>query len=1305
LHIGQAADRADESFRGLLLRYRGRAGLTQRDLVARLSASRRAVQDWEAGVGHPSAERLQALIKVLVEADGLTTGRESLEASELWAAVQRETPRMQTPFDQAWFAGVLSARAAPGRVPAGWIELLQPGPAATPEASSVERGQDWGEAPDLPDFVGRADELATLRGWVLEERCRLVAVLGIGGVGKTALTARFSQQVAPSFQRVYWRSLRDAPPASEWLAGAIGFLSDQQLVPPATESERLTIMLHLLRERRCLLVLDNFETLFESGQEEGRYRPGVAGYARLLQAVGEAAHQSCLVLTSREAPRDLAVLGAGVRALTLGGLGADEAQVLLASKGLSGTSQQWTELTARLGGNGLALKVAGESIRELFGGNLGSFLGEAGARPLFGGVRRLLAEQVERSSAAEQLVLRVLAVAREPVPLGTLLDTLEPRVGRGYVLEALEALRRRSLVERAETAVAAAFTLQSVVLEYMTDRLVETAAREIASAEQDLLVEQPVIEAQANDYVRQAQERLIGEPIIQRLEAHRGGCEPDQRLLRLLDGWRSRPRAEQGYGPGNVVNLLRLLRGHLCELDLSHLTIRQAHLAEVDARDARLVDAHLAETVLAEAFDYPTTVALSADGAVLLAGTSTGQVSLWCLADRTLLATLEGHTGAVWAVAMSADGRLLASGGTDGAVRLWEASMTCRLLAKLQGHGGAVWGVALSSDGRLVASGGTDGTVRLWEVGTRRPLTTLQGHTGAVWGVALSADGRLLASGGADGDVRIWETQSRRLLATFQGHTGGVRSVALCAAGHLLASGGGDGAMRLWEAQTGRLLATLQSQTGGVWGVALSADGHLGASGVEDGSVRLCAASGRPVLNLQGHTGAVRGVALSADGQLLASGGADGAMKLWEADTGRLLSTLQGHTRGVWGVALAMNGRLLASGGADGIVRLWEATTGRLLTALQGHTGAVWGVALASDGQWVVSGGFDEAVRLWEVSTGRLLATLPGHTGGAPGVVLAADRRLLASGGADGNVRVWEADSGHLLWALHGHTGGVRGVALARNGQLVASGGADGNVRLWEVNAGRLLSTLHAHTGGVWGVALSADGHLLASGGEDGATRLWDAQTERLLVTLQGHTGAVRGVALAADGRLLASGAEDGTVLLWEAHSGRLLATLRGHTSMVRGVALSSDGRFVASGGFDGAVRLWEASGGTCLRTLRAERRYERLDITGLTGVSDAQRVTLLALGAVDRVPAAAEGAGLVPRAPASVGRLTPREQEVATLVARGLTNRQIAERLVIVEGTADRHVSNILSKLTFRSRAQLAAWAVEQGLLSGTPV
>ncbi|GAA3200157.1 hypothetical protein GCM10020255_104400 [Rhodococcus baikonurensis] len=57
--------------------------------------------------------------------------------------------------------------------------------------------------------------------------------------------------------------------------------------------------------------------------------------------------------------------------------------------------------------------------------------------------------------------------------------------------------------------------------------------------------------------------------------------------------------------------------------------------------------------------------------------------------------------------------------------------------------------------------------------------------------------------------------------------------------------------------------------------------------------------------------------------------------------------------------------------------------------------------------------------------------------------------------------------------------------------------------------------------------------------------------------------------------------------------------------------------------------------------------------------------------------------------------RLTRREQQVAELVAQGLTNRAIAEHLVISPRTAQGHVENVLTKLGFTSRAQIAAWVV----------
>jgi hypothetical protein len=237
---------------------------------------------------------------------------------------------------------------------------------------------------------------------------------------------------------------------------------------------------------------------------------------------------------------------------------------------------------------------------------------------VFGGIRRLLTAQLGRISAAERAALDWLAVEREPVGFSQLAAGLGPAVSRREALEAVEALGRRSLLERSEGG--AGFTLQPVVLEHATDELVAAAADEIREAQPALLVRHALVKATAKDYVRRGQERLIAAPLLARLAGTGPGWDTDGPLLGMLEGWRGHPPVEQGYGPGNVVNLLRVLRGDLNGLDLSHLVLRQVYLADCKAKDASLAGAELSEAVLPEAFGGAVFMALSADGAYLAAG-------------------------------------------------------------------------------------------------------------------------------------------------------------------------------------------------------------------------------------------------------------------------------------------------------------------------------------------------------------------------------------------------------------------------------------------------------------------------------------------------------------------------------------------------------------------------------------------------------------------------------------------------------------------------------------------------------------
>ncbi len=114
--------------------------------------------------------------------------------------------------------------------------------------------QDWNEAIDVDLFYNRTPELATLEQWVVADRCRLVVLLGMGGIGKTALSVKLAQQIQHQFEYLIWRSLRNAPPVNDLLAELLQFLCQQEeIVIPETIDGKVSQLIKYLRSSRCLL--------------------------------------------------------------------------------------------------------------------------------------------------------------------------------------------------------------------------------------------------------------------------------------------------------------------------------------------------------------------------------------------------------------------------------------------------------------------------------------------------------------------------------------------------------------------------------------------------------------------------------------------------------------------------------------------------------------------------------------------------------------------------------------------------------------------------------------------------------------------------------------------------------------------------------------------------------------------------------------------------------------------------------------------------------------------------------------------
>jgi WD40 repeat protein len=1088
---------------------------------------------------------------------------------------------------------------------------------------------DWGDALDVPSFYGREGELATLAQWVVQERCRVVSVLGLGGMGKSALVTSAMRRMAVHFQVVIFRSLRDAPACQTLVEECLKVLAPRPLnLAPADLEQGLSLLLEYLREQRVLLVLDNLESLLLEGEVRGHLRPGYEGYARLVRSVAETAHQSCLLLTSREKPAELRALEgrqSPVRSLRLLGLEATACEQLLAEHELVGSPEERAHLVERYEGNPLALNIVAETITDLFGGEIGQFLAQDTL--VYGSISDLLDEQVGRLSALEQTILYWLAIAREPVTLEELRSLLVARLAPVQVLEAADGLRRRSLIERGQRL--GSFTLQSVVLEYVTAHLVAQAGEEIVQGRLALLIQYGLCEAQAKDYVRQTQERLLVTPLLARLQsASRGPTDVEKRLRFLLDQVRTWNHDAQGYGPANLVTLLRVLWGNLRCLDLSRLVLRGVYLQGVEMQDANLSGALIRESIFTETFDAIWAVAISRSGQYWAAGSKRGEVRVWREAGQTLHLVWQAHTDFVWNLAFSPDERTLASGSPDGSVKLWDVASGALLWSGWHTKGTNC--LAFSPDGGLLASGGLDATVRFWDPQLGTPLEELP-HPGAVFALAWSPDGRRLASGGVAGTLRLWQRQPTgpaTCVQTLEGHTNWVTGLAFAPDGSRLASASWDGSVKLWELASGRCLQTLEGHTERVHCVAWSADGGTLASGSFDHTIRLWdGQEGRSRVVLQGHSAVVYGLAFTPDSRHLLSGSEDGTLRLWDVERGQCVRVLQGYTASLFDLDWSPDGTQLASAGADTVVSLWNVAGGTLPRVLGGHRWDVSGVGWSPDGSRLASSGWDNAIRLWDPATGtcvQILRDLDHPETIFFGVAWSPDGHRLACGTYQRGVQVWDVAARSLRWTDRAHATWLRRVAWSPDGTRLVGGDEDGHVSVWDAADGTQLLRLAGHHGAVTSVAWSPAGSRLATGSgsrDGGELFVWDAHSGQRVHAFVGHPGVVSALTWGPSGEVLVSGGSDGMLRWWEVHSGECAQVRQAHQGAVQALKVSPDGGRLASCGDDGAIMLWDLHSGEPLRTLRRDRPYERLDISGVKGLTEAQKATLRALGAIELSP------------------------------------------------------------------------------------
>jgi NB-ARC domain len=418
------------------------------------------------------------------------------------------------------------------------------------------RHLDWGDAPDVAIFYNRTQELEILSRWIVNDGCRLVVVSGMGGIGKTHLSIKLAEQIQPHFQSLIWRSLVPATPLSELVIDLLKALTQ------GTETnlqigleEQISMLIHLFKKSKCLLILDNAETLLKSGVLAGRYQADYQNYQTFFQRIGTCQHQSCLLLTTREQPQEITLMQGDelpVRSLKLAGLNVESGQKILQSRGCFVESAACLQLTiAKYGGNPLALKIVSAIASELYNGNISAFIQSRAS--ICREIGDVLDQQLDRLGDSEQSFLYWLTIEQRSIDWVELNSGNYPGILPEAIVETVRSLLHRSLIEKQNKK----FYLQPVVREYLQHKAIEQIIAEIECENLLLLDRYPLRRSTATEDLKQAQSDLIIQPLLDRLlTIYKTPAQICTKLQKILANLQTEQTLETGYAARNIINLL-----------------------------------------------------------------------------------------------------------------------------------------------------------------------------------------------------------------------------------------------------------------------------------------------------------------------------------------------------------------------------------------------------------------------------------------------------------------------------------------------------------------------------------------------------------------------------------------------------------------------------------------------------------------------------------------------------------------------------------------------------------------------------
>jgi WD40 repeat protein len=1146
-----------------------------------------------------------------------------------------------------------------------------------PETIEEKQHIDFSDAPDGDIFYGRDKELSELQKWIINDNCRLVSILGIGGIGKTSLSIKLakSEKIRREFKNIIWRDLARDPSIDSILKELIKFISYSSISSEPDDKTKLidwliTQLIFHLKSSRCLIILDNFETVLRKKINVNSQKYIESSYISLLMRLALSDHKGCLIITSREQPEEINMLeGKLVKKQVLSGLSKEATIKMLENIGLiqanSDSNEPANQFNDLYGGNPLAIKILTSHIIDLFDGKIENFLSYSSKfNILYSGLENLLSQQFNRLENYEKSILYWLAINQEKTSIEELYEDIVPKEGMSILIQGIKTLKNCSLIEVDSEGC----TLITVVREYIIDRLVREIIEEIKNEEFDFFGVFPLIKATSKDYVINTQIQLILKPVLDTFTPD-SLIDFKDKLFQGLRKTKSKYLNRSDYAAGNVLNLLLLANKIFsgvylssADLDFTNMKISQAYLKGEDLHDFNFSGSDLSNSVFTQCFGtvltlVSTNVLSESKKNLWATGDTNNEIHLWEGESQYLI--FKGHKNWIRSIAFSPDGKILASGSDDKTIKIWNVE-TGQCLDTLEDHKERVWSVVFSPDGKILASGSEDKTIILWSVENDKfyNLQEIKENLSWVRSIAFSPDGKKLASGNDNGEIKFWgiinnqAVEENKLLKT----TSKIRSIAFSPNGRFLVSSGNNCIVNLWDLSN-NTSESKKYEDHDVWirSVIFSPDSKTFASGSEDGTIIIRKVDGysekssaqrdgtnestkksvyqptnlssqtshdTDIVKINGHDGRIRSLAFINQGNTLISTSDDQTIKFWDIK-GKCHRSLEGYTNWSWSVSFSFNDKFLASSNDDKVIRIWNIENLEnvsIFKDLKGHTKRSRTINFHPEKLILASGSDDETIKIWDVSNGTCIKTLKGHEDRVLSVAFNHDGKILASGGDDQIVRIWNVETGQCLSELNKHKSWIWSVAFSPNGEMLASASEDKTVKLWDIKTGEVIASLDKHNSWVRSVAFSPNGEMLASASEDKTIKLWDLKNNKPNeISEYNNYNWVRSIAFNPDSQSIASAGEGETIMIWKINTKENRndpTILSNHTQRIWSIAFSSDGKLLAGGIDDGSVKIWHNHNYKDCSILKSPRIYEGINITNVKGLTEAEINNLIILGA-----------------------------------------------------------------------------------------